>query len=154
MEALVAFGLACNVMQVIGFVKDGIQVSKAIYETGCLDPHLAQTTNYLTESLETLRSSLSRVSPLRKEDQELLEIAKGSLDTATQLKAELEKISGTMTKGKHSAAFRGWFSAAFGGKKRIEKLEKAMRDQQHVLETRLLIRIWYTLIHHCSVKSD
>ncbi|CEJ62404.1 hypothetical protein PMG11_10904 [Penicillium brasilianum] len=46
-----------------------------------------------------------------------------------------------MAKGKHSAAFNGWLRATLGGSKRIKKLEKAMRDRQHILETGLLIRI-------------
>lgn len=66
--------------------------------------------------------------------------------TAAELKAELDKISSTLAKGKHSAAFRGWLRAVLGGKKRIEKLEKVMRDRQQILETRLLLRIWYTRI--------
>lgn len=80
-EALAAFGIACNVMQVVGFVQDGVHMSKAIYETGSLDPQLARTTSYLTESSEGLRDSLGHVLPLGKDEQELLEIAQGSLDT-------------------------------------------------------------------------
>ncbi|OOQ84423.1 hypothetical protein PEBR_30443 [Penicillium brasilianum] len=140
-EALVAFGLACNVMQVIGFVQDGAHMCKTIYGTGSLDPQLAQTTRYIAESLERLRESLGHVLPFGKEEQELLEIAQGSLHTAAELKAELEKISCTMAKGKHSAAFRGWLRATLGGSKRVKRLEKVMRDRQHILETRLLLRI-------------
>lgn len=152
-EALAAFGLACNVMQVIGFVQDGAHMCKTIYETGSLDPQLAQTTRYITESLERLRESLGHVLPFGKEEQELLEIAQGSLNTAAELKAELDKISTRMAKGKHSAAFNGWLRATLGGRKRIKNLEKAMRDRQHILETRLLIRIWYEMIP-CQSYSE
>lgn len=83
------------------------------------------------------------MAPLGKEERELLDIAEGSLGTAAELKAELDKISTRLAKGKHSAAFRGWLGAVLGGKRKIEKLEKVMRDRQRVLETRLLLRIWY-----------
>jgi hypothetical protein len=118
---------------------------KIIYETGSLDPQLAQTTRYITESLRRLRESLGHVLPFGTEEQELLEIAQGSLNTAAELKAELDKISCRMAKGKHSAAL--------GGIKRIKKLEKVMRDRQHILETRLLLRIWYELIPWQSTRS-
>lgn len=67
-EALAAFATACNVMQVIGFVQDGVQVGKAIYETGCLDPNLAQTTDCLTEGLEKPKNSLENVHPSLKKN--------------------------------------------------------------------------------------
>ncbi|OAQ79301.1 NACHT domain-containing protein [Purpureocillium lilacinum] len=79
--------------------------------------------------------------PLTKDDRELLEIAEGSLSTAADLRAELDKISGSLSKGKAAAAFRAWLKAATGGRRRIEKLDKIMRSRQAVLETRLLIRL-------------
>jgi len=143
MEALAAFGLACNVMQVINFVHEAAQVGKTIYDTGSLDPNLADTTEGLTKSLEGLKTAMDKAPvPLTKDDRELLEIAEGSLSTAADLRAELDKISGSLSKGKAAAAFRAWLKAATGGRRRIEKLDKIMRSRQAVLETRLLIRLW------------
>ncbi|KAF4177918.1 hypothetical protein CNMCM8927_008970 [Aspergillus lentulus] len=141
-EALTVFGLVCNVMQVIGFVQDGAHLAKAIYKYGSLDPNLAQTSDYIKEGLERLRDSLEKGRPLVQDEKELLDIAKGSLKTAEELKVELDNIAGTAAKGKHSAAFRGWLKAALGGKRRkIERLEKVMHDRQQVLESRLIARI-------------
>ncbi|KAJ5710659.1 hypothetical protein N7488_004815 [Penicillium malachiteum] len=132
-EALAAFGVACNFMQLIGFVKD---------RTGSLDPNLAQTTEYLTTGLEKLEISLVQFQPLGADEQELVDIAQGSLVTARELKSELERISGGSSKGKHVAAVKAWVKAAVGGKRKIEKLEKVMRDRQWILESRLLLRVW------------
>lgn len=141
-EALATFGVVCNVMQVIGFVQDGAHMAKAIYKTGSLDPNLAQTTDYIKEGLERLKDSLEKGKPLIQDEEELLDIANGSLETAGKLKAELDMIAGTLAKGKHSAALRGWLKAALGGKKRIERLDKVMHNRQQILENRLIVRIW------------
>lgn len=79
---------------------------------------------------------------LVQDEQELLDIANDSLETAEELKAELDKIAGTLAKGKHAAAFRGWLKAALGGKRTIERLEKVMNDRQQIVENRLIVRIW------------
>ncbi|OKL57442.1 hypothetical protein UA08_07168 [Talaromyces atroroseus] len=141
-EALTIFGLVCNVMQVIGFVQDGAHMAKAIYNYGSLDPHLAQTSNYIKGGLERLRESLEKGRPLVQDEEELLDIVNGSLETAEELKAELDNIAGTAAKGKHSAALRGWYKATVGRKRRkIERIEKVMHDRQQVLESRLIARI-------------
>jgi hypothetical protein len=140
-EALAVFGIVCNVMQVIGFVQDGAHMAKAIYKTKSLDPNLAQMTDYIKGGLERLKDSLERGKPLIQDEEDLLDIVNGSLETAEELKAELDKIASTLAKGKHSAAFRGWLKA-LGGKWRIERLEKVMHDHQQVLESRLIARIW------------
>jgi hypothetical protein len=141
-EALAVFGIVCNVMQVIGFVQDGAHMAKAIYKTRSLDPNLAQTADYIQGGLERLKDSLEKGRPLVQDEEELLDIANGSLETAKELKAELENIAGTLAKGKYSAAFRGWFKAALGGKRKIETLEKVMHNRQQILENRLIVRIW------------
>ncbi|OAQ76217.1 NACHT domain-containing protein [Purpureocillium lilacinum] len=116
-------------MQVINFVHEAAQVGKTIYDTGSLDPSLADTTEDLTKSLEGLKTAMDKAPvPLTKDDQELLEIAEGSLSTAADLRAELDKISGSLSKGKAAAAFRAWLKAATGGRRRIEKFDKIMPD--------------------------
>ncbi|PHH90563.1 hypothetical protein CDD83_3289 [Cordyceps sp. RAO-2017] len=143
MEALAAFGLACNVMQVIGFVHDGAQVGKTIYETGCLDPSLAEATSCLSKGVEDLELSIETAPrPWNRDEQELFDIAKGSLNTALALKTELVKIAGISSKGKQSAAFRGWLRVMTGGKRKIDKMEKEMRSRREMLENRLLLRVW------------
>lgn len=153
-EALAVFGIVCNVMQVIGFVKDGAHMAKTIYNTKSLDPKLAQTTEYIKEGLEKLKDSLEKGRPLVQDEEELLDIANGSLETAENLKAELDKIAGTLAKGKYSAAVQGWLKAAAGGKKRIERLEKEMHDRQMILESRLIARIWYFLTHFRYFRDE
>ncbi|KAI7972609.1 hypothetical protein EIK77_009072 [Talaromyces pinophilus] len=101
-ESLAIFGIACNVMQVIGCAQDAAHLIKAIYQTGFMDPDLAQTTDYMKGGLERLKDSLEKRKPLNQDEEELLDIANGSLETARELKAELDKIAGTSAKGKRS----------------------------------------------------
>ncbi|KUL89911.1 hypothetical protein ZTR_02832 [Talaromyces verruculosus] len=139
-ESLAIFGIACNVMQVIGCAQDAVHMIKAIYQSGSMDPDLAQTTDYMKGGLERLKNSLEK--PLNQDEEELFDIANCSLETVRELKAELDKIAGTSAKGKRYHSVRGWFRAAVGGKKRIERLEKAMNNRQQILENRLTVRIW------------
>ncbi len=143
LEALAAFGLACNVLQVINFVQEGVQIGKTIYDTGCLDPNLADTTDCLTRGLDGLKKSLETATkPLNRDEQGLLDIAQSCLDIGSVLKNELDKIAGIASKGRQSAALRGWLKMIMGGKKKIENMEKAMFSRREVLENQLLLRIW------------
>ncbi len=142
-EALAAFGIACNVMQVISFAHNAVHIGKAIYETGSLDPTLAQTTHCLAQGLERLKTSLENQPPLCAEEQELLDIANGCIVTVANLKIKLDKIASSVAKRNRPAAFRGWLKLTFGGKKAIEKFEKELSNYQRVLENRLLLLIWH-----------
>jgi hypothetical protein len=133
-ESLAIFGIACNIMQVIGMAQDATHMIKAIYQSGSLDPDLAQTTDCIEGGLERLKNSLENGKHLIQDEQELLDIANDSLETARELKAELDKIAGTSAKGKRSASVRGWLRAAVGGKRTIKKLEKVMHNRQQILE--------------------
>lgn len=62
-EALVVFGIVYNIMQVIGFVQDGMHIAKVFYKTGSLDSNLAQTSGYLKGGLERLTDSLEKERP-------------------------------------------------------------------------------------------
>ncbi|KAF4586021.1 vegetative incompatibility protein HET-E-1 [Ophiocordyceps camponoti-floridani] len=108
LEALAAFGLACNVMQVIGFVLDGAHVVKTVYNSGCLDENLTERTLHLTKGLQSLEQSLTACPKTsNKDERELLEIARGCLGAASTLKAEMDKIAGDDSKRKRTAAVPG-----------------------------------------------
>jgi hypothetical protein len=142
LEPLAVFGLACNVMQVLSFSHETISLCKSIFRTGSLSPNLANNVSHLSEVCESLNDSLnSKPKPLSKDQQKLLEIAQDSLAVASQLKAEVNKIDNTISKGKLSSAITGGLKATWR-KGKIEKLEKSISSYQRTLESSLLAHIW------------
>jgi hypothetical protein len=143
LEPLAAFGLACNVMQVIGFGRDVVTTCRAIYQTGSLDTSLTADADHLASALGELEMSLKLpCGPLNADEQALVDIAVEGQAAAKELKTEVHKISGNASKGKAVQAISGGFKTAFR-KRRIEKLEKALMASQRALESRVLVRIWY-----------
>ncbi|PHH80906.1 hypothetical protein CDD80_5826 [Ophiocordyceps camponoti-rufipedis] len=141
LEGLAAFGFACNVMQVIGFFLDGAHVVKTVYKSGCMDENLTERTLHLIQGLQALEQSLtSSPKSSTKDEQELLEIARGCRNAASSLKAEMDRIAGVGSRGKGLAAM-GAGCKSFFGKRKIKKLEKEMQSRQRVFENRLLLRV-------------
>ncbi|KAK0723456.1 hypothetical protein B0T26DRAFT_750728 [Lasiosphaeria miniovina] len=76
LEPLAAYGLTCNVMQVISFASETAPVCKVIFETGTLDPSLVKRTAGLSEALTSLGDLLdSAPKPMNSDDQKLLDVA-------------------------------------------------------------------------------
>ena len=143
LEPLAALGLACNIMQIISFAHETASVCKTIYRTGSAAPNLANNVADLANVSENLKKSLSSApGSLGKDEQELMDIANRSLAAASDLKKEVENIATNTSKGKLISAISGGLKATVS-KRRIERLEKSMLDCQRVLESRILLRIWY-----------
>ncbi|KAJ3499554.1 hypothetical protein NLG97_g257 [Lecanicillium saksenae] len=142
MEALAIFGIACNVLQVIGSVEQAIKLGRAIYKTGSLDPELERNTDALSACVQDLTLALEgSVDSTSQDTRDLISVAKDCIECGASTRSELQKIAALAPKGSRMGAVRGWFSAAMGGKRRLDKLESTMRARQSVLETRLLVRL-------------
>jgi hypothetical protein len=141
LEPLAALGLACNVMQVIDFACETTSACRAIFRTGTPNPSFTSATAHMTKALEDLNRFLdSSPKSSNLDEQELLDVAKESLAVASDLKAEVGKISNEASKGKYSSAISGALKVKFR-KGKIEKLEQSLAAHQKVLETQILIRI-------------
>lgn len=141
MSGLEAFGLACNVMQTIGFVIEIASVCHSIFRTGSPDPSMATLLAHSTQIATSLKSSISSARPVTRDDKELLDIAIKCLDAISALKVQVDKLTRPSAKGKVLPSLRLGLRAKFRGGN-IDKLEKNMRDYQKVLESGLLLRIW------------
>ncbi|KAJ4150624.1 hypothetical protein LMH87_011365 [Akanthomyces muscarius] len=121
MEALALFGIACNVLQVLGSVEQAIRLGRTIYKKRSVDPELARN----IAALNTY----------------LVFIAKECLGCGAKTKEQLQKISDLAPVGSRLGVLRAWAAAVTWGKRELDEPERTMRARQHVLETQLLVRI-------------
>lgn len=142
MSGLEAFGLACNIMQVISFAGEVVSTFKAIFRGECFDSAVAITSIQLPQALEALNQSLEQAPrPPNKDEMEMLDIAGQCLAAAANLRAELGKICGDDAKGSYKVALVGTARKILN-KHKIEELEMVLRVHRETLENRLLQRVW------------
>lgn len=143
MEALAAFGLACNVMQTIHFTVETVSAVKNVFKNGSVDPSLRTVAARSESVYQSLSSSLLAVQPLNGDDHMLVVIAGDCLDAAKKLKAEVDGLTFPAAKGKFAiAVLRVLQMQLKGSNGRLEKLNNKMMAHQRVLEAGLLARVW------------
>ncbi|KAK3369832.1 hypothetical protein B0H63DRAFT_485620 [Podospora didyma] len=140
MEALAAFGLACNVMQAIHFALKTATMCKTAFKTGNANLPLTELVNDSAQVHESLRDSILSAQPLTRDEKEFLDIAEKTLVAATQLKREVTKVASPSSKGRLMASL-GIVIKTKWRESKVDDLKKALEGYRHVLETRLLIRI-------------
>ncbi|EAA28157.3 hypothetical protein GE21DRAFT_8519 [Neurospora crassa] len=140
MSGLEAFGLACNVMQTIGFAIEMASVCHTIFRTGSPDPSKATLLAHSAQITTSLKNSILSAKPVTRDEKDLLDIANKCLDAISTLRVQVDKLTRPSAKGKVLPSLRLGLRAKFK-EGNIDKLEKKMRDYQKVLESGLLLRI-------------
>ena len=141
MSGLEAFGLACNVMQTIGFAMELGSLCHTIFRTGSPDPNMTTLLGHSNQVLTSLRDSISSAKPVTRDEQELLVIANKCLDAISKLKTQVDKLTRPSAKGKVFASLRLGVRSKFK-EAEVNKLEKKLGDYQKVLESGLVLRVW------------
>lgn len=145
MEALAAFGIACNVIQVISFTRETIAICKEIYNSGAVFDHdgyvdkaVGQYEGLCDELQKKIKDEGAGAKP---DEKELLEIAQDCLFASAKLKEATSKLVSPSVKGK---AFRSLYSgvSAKWREGRLQKLEAAVNKHQARLESHLLMKVW------------
>ena len=143
MDAIAAFGLACNVVQVVNFSMDVVSICQELYRGGSLSKydHLEDMANHLVGLRDSLESPTGQVKQnLGKcQDQALLDLAGRCSTIATELFAELQKlkIRGSPTK-RHvisKSARSLWKQGS------IDKIRIKLDEYRKILDSRILIGI-------------
>jgi hypothetical protein len=165
-ESLAIFGIACNVMQVISFAHDSITFFKQLHDEGCADPTLRKAADQMRDATKSLVDSInvnSSNARLTAEEFKLLELANECSGIAKKLDDELDKLAngtlsktmsgaagppGTTTGAQKTVKTSLWKTARLGGRKwwkkgEMERLERDLNRAQKMMETRILIRLWY-----------
>ncbi|KAK3365484.1 hypothetical protein B0T24DRAFT_391162 [Lasiosphaeria ovina] len=141
LDALAAFGLACNVMQAISFAFKTASVCKEVFRTGSPDSNLNQLVLDASKVHENLKKSMVSVQPLNKDEKDFLDIAERSLQVIVELKTEIDRlVARHQAKGSVRASVSTTLRALYK-KPALEKLEKRMQAYQSVLESGLLLRV-------------
>ncbi|KAK3684167.1 hypothetical protein B0T22DRAFT_271105 [Podospora appendiculata] len=145
LEPLTAFGLACGVFQVIRFTGEVYKVYRSLVQTGKPGSTTGLDAEALDEDLEQQAGQASR--PLTKQDNESLTTATDCKNTAMDLKAKIDRNSGsapTVTKGSRlkSAVQAVKIISQRSQRKQLKAVEETLRHHQSTLETRLIFQVW------------
>jgi hypothetical protein len=139
-EALAGLSVACNVMAVISFSREAIEIANNIRKHGSFNsdlPRNAQRILNLSQDIEKAVNNVSQSVPSSPAQTELLDIARDCKSKANGIAIELEKIT------KSKLGTLGKTAQTLWRKSKLEKLEAAMVHHQQVLDSRLLERLWY-----------
>jgi len=153
MEALVALGLACNVMQILSYASETCSLWKRLLETGDAHPTLRENAAAIATLSASLRDSLTNLPhPISEAENQLLSLANSCLAASDSLTCELNRTIKIAAKGKLGAAIKSAVRLRLG-KSRLERLAKDVRVYRETLESGLLLRIWYALVPHIHPLS-
>lgn len=141
-EALAAFGIACNVFQTISFGRDAIGLIKGIYETGSYDPVLGTKGKFLDGISDELESQLQvlEATSLPKDQARLLEITKTCRTINKEIQEEVKFLSDDAAKGKLASTLKLAAKTAWR-KRRLNKLERQLGEIEKMMQAGLLVKI-------------
>lgn len=144
MEAIAAFALACNVVQVVDFGLKTASKCAEIYKDGSSIEHqdLNYTSKHLAEITGNLNASILHPrtnKPLTQDEHELAELAARCTKTANDLRDELDKLTLSGRQGKRAAVFKAIKSIRRNDC--IKKIKDRLGEYESVLNTRLLSRL-------------
>ena len=145
MEALAAFGIACNVMQVISFSKDAISLSLQVYKEGASvdNQNLAQLSREIARAAENVQSQLGQARQPNRQmsptEFQLRDVAGQCLATAKSL---LDKLDGLQKAG--SGRLGPALSKSVKTirlRSSLKKLEERLSANQRILGMSLLVNL-------------
>jgi rubrerythrin len=144
MEAIAALGLACNVMQLISFGRETIQVARHAHTAGTVEEDLADKAAHLSTLGLMVEDSLqSAMKPQTKAQRDLQEAGRKCRQAAAELGDEIAKLC--PEPGEKTSAFRAVKTSVkvMGRKSRLKKLEEMMLHWGKVIDSGLLLQIWW-----------
>ncbi|KAL8401022.1 hypothetical protein RB594_001155 [Gaeumannomyces avenae] len=148
LEPIAALGLACNILQVIEIGIKTVQLARQLYKDGELDPTLGDNGKFLvTLSDQILSTSVTNATGEggRKnygpQDQLIVDLAIKIHRAARDLVEEVNFLRGRPTKSQVFATLHT-VAKTFWRRKRLEKLEKKLREAEQQLQAGLLTEIY------------
>lgn len=142
LEAMAALGLACSILQVISFGHDTISRVKQIYQNGTPDGALLENAGHLREVASRIESAqVPSAAASALHDQILLTVAKKCETAARDLQEEVKFIVEGAAAGSLGATLKVVVKTNWR-KRRLERLEKDLRDAERLMQTGLLAQTW------------
>ncbi|KAM0271640.1 hypothetical protein ACHAQH_009028 [Verticillium albo-atrum] len=145
LESLAALGLACNVFRVISCGRETIGIFKEIYHNGSPDGALVENAKVLADLAAYIRTSKLPAN-LKKHERQLHDSSKICQAIARDLQEEIAFIIGYKRKGSFADAIKIAAKANWR-KRRLENMERKLKDIEQVMQSGLLARIW------CSISA-
>lgn len=142
LEPVAALSLACNILQVIGIGREAVRIAKQVYQDGALDPALTEHANVLDALANQIHTTTTAV-PARKpkpQDQRLLDLADKCQKAASSLTEEVKFLNGPSTQAKLVAILKTTAKTTWR-KRRLDRLDKDLKDAEKLLQTGLLTAI-------------
>ena len=150
MDPISALGLACNVIQIIGFGQEVFSLARRLSKDSSPDPSLADTSARLSDLSGELQNSLNKQKQTGNLDQNQLRIqnvANKCLSLSNNLGEELDQIkwkadpNGTTSKTQRRLPGQIWRSLR--RKSKIDKLQAEMTQIEQIMQTTILTDMWY-----------
>ncbi|RYP38019.1 hypothetical protein DL766_001201 [Monosporascus sp. MC13-8B] len=141
MSGLEALSLACNIMTVITFARETVNVCKAVYQGRSPDDQLIDIAASLAATSDELQNENQAMSPKPAFEHRLVDIASKCNVAARALDDEVKFLMANHEKGSLKETLRVAVKANWR-KNRLERLEKSLHDYQLAMETQLLASIW------------
>jgi len=153
LEPLVALGLACNTLQLVGTGRETIRTVRQIYQDGKLDPALndragelkspaerASTASDTTLGAGTAPTATASAPRTKARDKQLLGIAEQCVGAARDLQEEIAFLNTTKRTGKLAVSLEIAAKTAWR-KRRLDRLDQKLNEIQRTLQTGLLTAI-------------
>ncbi|KAL2669999.1 hypothetical protein Neosp_014878 [[Neocosmospora] mangrovei] len=139
LEALAAFSLACNVMQVVEAAYKTVGTCKRIYQTGQPDPALSDYNKQLRSISGALETQLNKTAnPLSPDDIRLRDLAVRCTTIANGLQDQIASLSKSAGKGTIGSSIRLAIKSRLK-QSDLNRWEKDLAKAQSAMETQLLV---------------
>lgn len=155
MDPLTAFGLTCNVIQVLSFGHEALSLCRRVCRDGSPEPNLSHNSAHLQRLSKKLLESINAVqasNQLSREQEDLRSIASKLVDVTTQLSKLLDELT---IDGAHRrrSAIANTIKYLLLYKRKIQPLEKAMVSFQNTLDSGTLAHLWYASLSTSHYKK-
>lgn len=141
MEALAALALACNLIELVSFSGEVIQVARDVYQSGKIDADLSERASRLAILSHNVAQSLdSCPNPNTQAESDLLKTARECHEVSIELEAMLGDLSSP--KKSKLGALGAALKTRISHRGRIKKLQTRMVNCQNQMDSGLLLRIW------------
>ncbi|RMJ05304.1 hypothetical protein CDV36_014041, partial [Fusarium kuroshium] len=139
LEAVAAFALACNVMQVVEAGYKTVSTCKHIYQTGQPDPALDDYGRQLRDISDALETQLNKTTgPLSPDDTRLRDLAARCATIANGLLDQIASVSKSAGKRTIGSSIRLAIKSRFK-QSDLNRWERDLEKAQSTMETQLLV---------------
>ena len=150
LDPMSAFGLACDIIQIVDFSLKAVAKFREFYNDGASSEN--RELEDTTVRLKGLRANLVTVDPTTRQsrpafvdDRELQALADECCTTAEELTAELDSFKVRDPHKKRQAVQR--FYRSIRRKSAVEGIQRKLDGYQKVLDTRILVNLRFVLFY-------